>query len=192
MASPGQQFGSVIGGFGLYDRPLLASYSRSGTNWIRYFIENTSGHPTPGQMRLIQGDNFWIDRAHCAYPIMKLYKKVVLVIRDYRECILRHHEHVWPNYSDVVTFLTDERLAQPASWYIKNLEAFDLFQGNKHIVYYEDLLVNPQKEFAELAIFLRLDPQATRIFLGDLDANFRKSVQAYTKGGHGSYHSQSF
>ena len=32
-------FSNVFLGFGYYSKPLLVSYSRSGTNWIRYFIE---------------------------------------------------------------------------------------------------------------------------------------------------------
>ncbi len=34
--------GSVITGFQFYNKPLLVSYSRSGTNWIRYIVEYLS------------------------------------------------------------------------------------------------------------------------------------------------------
>ena len=97
-------------GFGLHDLPLLASYPRSGTNWIRYIVESISGLPTPGEHRLLSGTNYCIDRAHCAYPIISSYKKVVLVLRDYRECILRHHKESWINYTDVLSLLSDEDL----------------------------------------------------------------------------------
>ena len=33
-------------GWGLHDLPLLASYSRSGANCIRFIIEDISGRPT--------------------------------------------------------------------------------------------------------------------------------------------------
>lgn len=176
----------VINGFGFYDRPLLASYSRSGTNWVRYSTEYISGCPTPGQKRLIDGDNYYIDRAHRAYPVMKLYKKVVLIVRDYRECILRHHKDIWPDYPDVVSFLTDEGIKQPASWYMKNIEAFDAFQGEKLLIYYEDLLGKPVETITKLSNFLSLDQKKLQLFLKDLDVHIQKSVNAYTGGGHSS------
>lgn len=171
-------------GFGLHDLPLLASYSRSGTNWIRYFIEFASGLPTPGQTRLIQGKNYFIDRAHCAYPIMTNYNRVLLVLRDYRECLLRHHKESWYKQPNVEAFLTNEALKQPPSWYIKNIKAFDRFEGKKLLIYYEDLLQQPEISFLKLAEFLELNPLKVQIFLKNIDQHFEGSIQAYTKGGH--------
>lgn len=174
---------NVINGFGLYQRPLLASYSRSGTNWIRYIVEYISGCPTPGQKRLISGNNYYVDRAHRAYPVMKFYKRVVLIIRDYRECILRYYKGTWSDHPDVVALLTDEGLKQPACWYIKNIEAFDAFQGEKLLIYYEDLLEKPEETITELSEFLGLDQKKTQFFLEDIDVHFQNSVNAYTRGG---------
>lgn len=184
--APKKKRGSMSYGFGLCDLPLLASYSRSGTNWVRYFIEYTSGHPTPGQTRLIQGDNYFIDRAHCAYPIMNSYKKIVLVLRDYKECLLRQNKESWLKHPDVYSFLTSEELKQPPYWYIKNLEAFDAFEGEKLLIYYEDLLNAPKETFSKLSIFLDLNQLRTHLFLRNLDQHFQASVEAYTKGGHSS------
>ncbi|MFQ5965699.1 MAG: hypothetical protein ACE5KZ_15610 [Candidatus Scalinduaceae bacterium] len=175
---------NVINGIGLYQRPLLASYSRSGTNWIRYIVEYISGCPTPGQKRLISGNNYYIDRAHRAYPVMKFYKKVVLIIRDYRECILRHHKDIWSDYPNVVALLTDAELEQPTSWYIKNIEAFDAFQGEKLLIYYEELLEKPEETIMELSAFLGLDQKKTKLFLEDIDVHFQYSVNVYTREGH--------
>ena len=178
-------------GFGLYHLPLLASYSRSGTNWVRYFIEFTSGHPTPGQTRLIQGNDYYIDRAHCAYPIMDSYQQVVLVLRDYRECLLRHYKREWFKKRVVTRFLTNEDLKQPPSWYIKNLIAFDKFRGEKLLIYYEDLLTEPRNTFTILSSFLGLNQLSTQIFLKDIDQHFKRSVKAYTRTGHSSETSSS-
>lgn len=189
----------MIYGFDLFHLPLLASYSRSGTNWVRYIIESISDRPTPGQTRLRTGTNYLIDRAHCAYPILKNYKKVILVLRDYKECLLRHHQEDWLQISKVQPFLTNKKMRHPPHWYIQNIKAFHNFKGEKLLIYYEDLLADPQAVIAQIAEFLNLDRNRTSDFLSNIDHHYQHSVALYTAGGHKSetaaskdtrYHSQ--
>ena len=176
----------TLHGFRQYDLPLLASYSRSGTNWVRYFLESVTERPTPGQPRIYHGDNYCIDRAHRAFKVMPRYQKVVLLVRDYRECILRHHRDIWSAYPDPTTLLMDEGLEQPPLWYIRNLQAFDQFQGDKLLLYYEDLVQYPRSTLSQLASFLALAPDRTAVFLQDIETHQSASVQVYKKGGHKS------
>ena len=178
--------GSSINGFGRYDLPLLASYSRSGTNWVRYFIEAVSGRATPGQVRLITGNEFMIDRAHRAFPIMHKHNKVVLIIRDYRECLIRHNRYMWEKNPCVEEFLLDENVRQPASWYIKNIRAFEEHSDEKLCLYYEDLISDPAPQFFQLASFLELDDEKVKSFIRNIDEHYRKSIAAYTSAGHTS------
>jgi len=90
----------------------------------------------------------------------------------------------WSAYPNVVAFLTDEGLEHPADWYIRNIEAFDSFQGEKLLIYYEDLLGKPMKTLKKLSTFLGLDQEKTQMFLSDHDAHYEESVKAYTRGGH--------
>lgn len=175
---------TTLYGFGLYDRPLLASYSRSGTNLCRYIIEYITKQPTPGQLRLIHGTNYYTDRAHCAYPIMHKYGQVVLLVRDYRECLLRHHKNFWLKCRDTEHFLTSQKLEQPPSWYINNIQAFDAFPNRKLLIYYEELIQTPQSAIKKLCSFLGLEKRGTEEFIKNLDYHFQKSVEAYCKGGH--------
>jgi hypothetical protein len=117
---------------------------------------------------------------------MNQYKKVILVIRNYKECILRHHKKAWPKYSNIVSMLTDEELRQPASWYIKNIDAFDKFEEEKLLIYYEDLLENPLETILDLSVFIGLDKERSQLLLDDMDAQYQNSVAAYTRGGHRS------
>jgi hypothetical protein len=80
-----------------------------------------------------------------------------------------------------MTFLTDETIKQPASWYINNIAAFDRFAGNKLLIYYEDLMLEPHITIKQLCQFLSLEPTKTQAFLGDLDFHFDQSVDAYTQ-----------
>jgi len=177
---------SVLFGFDLYDKPILVSYSRSGTNWIRYFVEATTGKPTPGQSRLVEGGDYYIDRAHAGFYRIDKYEKLVLILRNYKECIIRHHgiESIRNNYKSVKDFLKDDSVSQPANWYTKNIEAFDNFEKDKLLIYYEDLLTDPATNFQKLGEFLGIDSHETSSFITNIAEHKNKSIKAYTKGVH--------
>jgi hypothetical protein len=122
---------------------------------------------------------------------MDSHQQVVLVLRDYRECLLRHYKQEWYKCRNVTRFLGNEDLKQPPSWYIKNLIAFDRFKGEKLLIYYEDLLNEPRNTFTKLSSFLGLNQLRTQIFLRDIDIHFKQSVKAYTKTKHSSETSSS-
>lgn len=178
--------GHQLLGYGRFDLPLLASYSRSGTNWIRYIVEWISGQPTPGQVRIHSGADFVIDRAHQAYVNMARYDRVLLVVRDYRECLLRHHDTVWPLFDSVEAFLEADGDFQAPSWYIDNIKAFHQHPGDNLCIHYEDLVDDPIPVIRQLAQFLELPPERTEAFIEDVDTRYARSVNAYTTGGHQS------
>ena len=173
-------------GYHLYKKPLLVSYPRSGTNWIRYIIEWISGAPTPGQKRLHTGSDFIIDRAHRAYLSMDKYKKVVFLIRDYRECLIRHNTKLWLETQQVSAFLTDESVRMPASYYVKNIQAFDKFRGAKLLIYYEDLISSPEVTIRALSQFLELDTDRTETFISTIETRSTESADVYTAKRHKS------
>jgi len=171
---------SAIVGFRLFDRPLLMSYSRSGTNWIRYIIEYLTDRPTPGAARLIKnGSDYVLDRAHRGYAVINEYSKVILIIRDYRECLLRHMPEEWQKSRSVADFLELQKVDQPPYWYIWNIEAFDKFQGEKCLFYYEDIVGCPEKEILRLVAFLDLPNDKLDDLLGNIEVHKRNSIQCY-------------
>lgn len=183
----GMKTPSVMEGFLRYDLPLLVSYPRSGTNWIRYIIEYISGQPTPGQPRLHTGGNFIIDRAHKAYPILHQHPKAILVIRDYRECLLRSLPDLWEQIPVPAKFLQVEWGKTPPVWYALNIEAFDRFRGDKLLLYYEDLIQDSASQVWEISEFLGLDTAKTEDFVADLETRCQESIRAYTSGGHTAF-----
>jgi hypothetical protein len=179
--------GNVFEGFGYYDRPLLITYSRSGTNWLRYFIEKVSGQPTPGQDRLVSGGNYIIDRAHAGFLNAEKYSSIFMILRNYKECLVRHHGlKKIRQFSSIEDYLKNEVLNQPPSWYINNLIAFNEFKGKKMLIYYEELISFPEKKLSELGDFLNLDKQAVVEFLSNIEDHKKGSVLAYTKVSHKS------
>ncbi len=177
---------NVIDGSSRYELPLLASYPRSGTNWLRYFIETITNRPTPGQTRVVGGTNFVVDRAHRAYPVLHKYERVILILRDYKECLLRHKKDHWLATQDVGSFLGELKNRHPCFWYIENIKAFERFEKAKILIYYEDLIISPETEFRRLGIFLDFPDLAVSEFVSNLNEHIDRSVAAFTSGGHKS------
>lgn len=173
-----------IYGYKLYDKPLLISYSRSGTNWVRYFIEFTSKQPTPGFRRLIKDPNkaYFFDRAHAGYKVAHKHPKILLLVRNYRECLVRHHGiDVVRKYRGISSFLKAKLMEQPPSWYISNIQAFDKFTGPKLLVYYEDLVAKPESTFKSIADFFGLSGVLYQDFINNLEHHKQQSILAYSE-----------
>lgn len=172
---------NTLYGFKRYELPLLVAYSRSGTNWLRYFIEVVSLRPTPGHERYIKNrTDYIIDRAHCGYPIVEKHPRIILLLRNYKECMVRHYsaEKILA-YPSVNAFLKDNTLPQPPSWYLKNLLAFEVYQRPKLLVHYEALMLQPEVELRKIADFLQLNKERTEDFIEHLDEHQQKSIQKY-------------
>ncbi len=172
--------GDVIDGYQLYTRPLLMSYSRSGTNSVRYVVEFLSQQPTPGYQRTLGGANYFIDRAHAGYRHLENYSKTILVIRNYKECLVRHHGLGFvKSFASIADYLeTQDRLQRPA-WYIKNIQAFEKFSGDKLLLYYEDILTAPEREYRRLAAFLELENKRLPDLINNIDEHKKRSVALY-------------
>ncbi len=196
----------VINGFERRDLPLLITYSRSGTNWLRYVIELLTGRPTPGHKRLHGGEDYVIDRAHQGYRVAHEYERIILVIRNYKESLIRHYIDEWKDSNerrdtlDVVGFLESKSGRQPPGWFIKNIKAYDAFGGDKLLLYYEDLMTDPETELRKLIEFLDLPRDGVDDFFANLEEHKQKSVnlyrenqKSYTEGDASklSYHSDS-
>ncbi|MBE9061256.1 sulfotransferase domain-containing protein [cf. Phormidesmis sp. LEGE 11477] len=176
--------GDVIYGFRMYDRPLVISYSRSGMNWLRYSAEYLTGHPTPGHQRLLKsGDGeFLFDRAHKGFMQIDKYEKVLLLVRNYKECLVRHLSEEWKAASTVTDFLEGKSALQPAYWYIKNLQAYDKFRGEKALLYYEDLVTQPASTLSQFLDFMDFSHKSKSLeeFKQDLSFHKQRSISLYT------------
>lgn len=175
-------FSNVIYGYKLYDKPLLLSYSRSGTNVVRGMIENLLMQPTPGQPRFYTGFNFCIDRAHFAPKDLSKYKKVIFLVRSHKECIARHLNEQLETEQQFKEFLV--KGDQPGFWYIRNLEMVARYTGKKLIIYYEDLIVDPESILRKLAEFLDVDHSTFLKVDNELEKILKLTQSSYLRGGH--------
>jgi hypothetical protein len=173
---------------------FLFSFPRSGNSWIRYIIEFISQQPTSGgdhickrQQELVKQDaigaklDLGVDITD-EYIIMKRHNmcnkepatkdncRLILLIRDYNEAIIRQ---------------LDERrqekiIRKCINNYMHCVGFYDKFDGDKHLVFYEDLLMLPKLEITKIVDFLNI-PKTKRFnsFFRDLEAHRQKSVKLY-------------
>jgi len=171
---------SSITGFKIYDKPLLISYPRSGTNWINYIISFLTEKPTPGYGTKKNQERYIIDRAHKGFSVIENYESVILSIRNYKECLIRNLQEEWFVFQDVNKFLINKTNIQPAYWYIKNIEAFHNFKKKKFLIYYEDLMISPKETISKLADFLNLsDSDRLNELIDNIDFHKTLSVEKY-------------
>ena len=160
----------------------LLSLPRTGSNWIRYWFEYFSNENTSERNILVE-TNHW-GEIRTEKTNATLYKRhllseedienrdiknLVCVIRDYRECFVRHCRG-----------RTFERKVSRMSDYTDNLSVYDAFQGNKMIMYYEDFVSDPTMYMKQFLDFLEIKSEWHNI---DVKEHRDISVKLYESGG---------
>lgn len=174
---------------------IIISYPRNGLNWVRYCIEHFTGLRTAGRTKLIEHGELAVYRTHdvkvkddpnscyCAFYDEQgkpLHRKVVLLLRDYREAFLRVakvQEKGLP---------TAEEIRQGKVFhfrnYFQNLKAYDEFSGKKLLVYYPDLI----SDFSGIGQILDFLDFSYDLSDFDLEHHRQQSLKIYDKQ-HKSY-----
>lgn len=126
----------------------LLSYPRSGRNLLRHMLKCIDIEVYATHRPII----------HQEWPL-KEHDKLIMLVRDYRECIPRHlySEETVSTTMIMKMFGTEFGIRDRASQYIKNLVLFDMCQVPKYVIYYEDLINHGEDAFVNLYFnFLKL------------------------------------
>lgn len=108
--------------------------------------------------------------------------KLILLLRNYRECHLRNLSYDLNRIVDVISM---NRMYIPVnaydigSGYFTNLYAFDSFEGKKLIVYYEDLVAHPKEVITRIFNFLEVTPIDLDHFYDNLSQHRSECIQRY-------------
>lgn len=126
----------------------IISYPRSGNTWLRYILEFLSEQPTNGligernkydrlqQPLLYPGENYIAHKLHSFDSEIQLMDSVLLIVRNYKECIIRHNKD--KRGYDYNLFVRHNQGKHDD--YIGMIKYFEQFQGHKMVLYYEDLI----------------------------------------------------
>lgn len=164
----------------------LVSYPRSGSNWVKYFIQNmTKLSVADGTARPdISKNEFGKNHGHEG-GWFKLVQEAgdsyrqILIVRNYKECLYRFNARSYNEFVDKLTY--DARTGVQKTGYMCLLQIFDDLKVPKLMIYYEDLLKNPEEEFGRLHKFLSDIDGITfvkhlEIFFNSLPEHIQKSL----------------
>ncbi len=145
------------------DHTALWSYPFSGNTWVRFIVEYLTGCPSCGantknhdasiclrikpMLALTHVDMskpFVIYKQHHTYPLNK-NSSLILLIRDYSKCM--------------------SKVFMGFKYYLDLIVAYDRFEGKKMLIYYEDLLAEPQVEIYKLKQFFNAPEKRYKTFM---------------------------
>ena len=164
---------------------LLLSFPRSGNTWIRYIAEFISKRPTSHgtiedcnsskskndaisasvDLGVNLEDRCILIKRHRADEPWDSWTKencnLICILRDPREAILRHYK-------------SGVDMAKCIGGYVHCLKFYDSFMGNKHIIYYDELLKNHKETIRNFLLALSKFEQTNY-----LDDNFNSLILNY-------------
>jgi hypothetical protein len=169
---------------------LLISYPRSGNTWLRYCVEFLTKKPTDG----VKGSSATIKKPMGEHnkemnvgldkpPIMiKSHEppdwipdKIILLMRNPLECLPRH------TAGANIPVLNTVHVRS----YLRLIEYYHLFDGEKLVVNYEDLLVEEElKETLNRVLdFLNETNEHMNDFIENLEEHAAKCIEIYNEAG---------
>jgi len=109
-----------------------------------------------------------------------------VLVRDYKEAIARHYKMIKSRVELRKIFLNETAgKSRNGVDYIKILEFYDELEDDKRLlIYYEDLIINPQKSIVDTIDFLNVD----HTYVDD----FFKNYKFHQAQGVMSYHDTSY
>jgi hypothetical protein len=196
---------------------VLLSYPRSGNTWTRYALEFLSKQPSLGtelnntfnrpigsmiDMGVDLDEDVIVDKKHIIRSEDSRETPMILLLRNYKECILRHqcykdNKELKDNWKNIFKKdLLEESREGYYLGYMKGVQCFDKWPAKKLLVYYEDLISDQHKTLKQILNFLEISDQHLDSFVKDLDVHKKISVSMYsywspsrTKGDNAKYHS---
>ncbi len=186
------------------DRILLLSFSKSGSNWVRYCIEHFSGRRTPGSKRqlLVEDGPAIIERQHI---VEHWHRRQLLLNQEHEpgeepEALQRSAFREWLSYlrkrprtwrlmreKRVIMVLRDPldlyvrvraTAPQALAGYAGNIRIFDGCKRDTLLIHYEDLMENP-REIGRILDFAAI-PHDLDSF--DFDEHRKRSLELYDRG----------
>ena len=167
-----------------FNHNALWSFPRSGSHWVRFIVEYLSESPTHGYItnkrdvpiylntfpneenplaHVNPSNPFVIYKSHSAYTTTSA-SAIILLIRNYRTHLV--YLGSYKDHRDIVpsTYWIYEAIA-----YLELIATYDRFDGNKIVIYYEDLLACPEREISRIRCFFDGSYEHYKTFMNNYD-----------------------
>ncbi len=168
----------------------LMGYPRSGNHWVRFCLENllSSADALNQEPRRY---TYWghnpsrlqLDRADQEKDYL------IVIVRNYRECMMRHHNNRDDRMLDFLNFedsyfkqlgQAEQLFESRKSGYILTLKCYEKWNpATRFLVYYEDLINDPETTLKSLMRFLGQDEALVDDFMADFEAKRDESYDRY-------------
>ncbi len=138
------------------DNVVLLSYPRSGNSWMRYIFKHMIG-----DVNLVSRHGF----IYSEYE-KELYFKLILIIRNYKECLPRHL--IYRNKASLIKkgelfgldILINKSTTLPPYFgsiesYMHNIKVYDNWNSDKILISYEELITDPKKTLKRIHNFFK-------------------------------------
>ena len=189
---------------------LLCSYPRTANTWVRYMIETVFHYPTAGpgggfyrgvlpygnrkklfaladrefglpiHSKLKNREKIFL-KIHDLEAIENRNKPLILILRNFKECIPSQLKHSQQEGNFLLTYL---RMFQSEAYYFENIRLFDERRGAKLLIYFEDLMENPRKELERLARFVGSPTDEIEKFVDNISTHKKTLLDYYKRIGH--------
>ena len=178
----------------------IVSYPRSGNTWLRYVIEFLTNRPTNGicgpvnkadrlqpPIILKERTDFIAHKTH-NFDDVKEGDSVILCLRDYKECIIRHNSQI----RGMGLRVMHDNTSGGGMDYIGLLERYRAFDGKKFLFRYEkryDVRMHILQVMYQM--FYCSDVDGLKSFLKDIELHKTASTLKYPQpqsGGADHFH----
>lgn len=189
------------------DKIYLLSYPRSGNTWIRYCIEFLTQHPTLSYLNNINNlsnlpiglsAGFFVDeskdfiwKVHNSDE-MNFFKEydsekefLIFIVRNPKEVLIRDAGDLLLQKGLEQIMHIPLRSGYYFSSYFANLDIYDQWNpANKILIYYEDLILQPEKVLSEILLFLNNESDdKLNSFLKDIERHISIALNVYKYNG---------
>lgn len=189
----------------------IVGYPRSGNNWLRFIIEYLTNYQTAfppmdtkmrnplhllsssiDSVKKIKDGVIWDIHNYKDTLLNKVTEnkgKLILILRNYKECIIRHYQlfknlNKFSKINEKQFKIIDREYLE----YLKLVDYFDKYDGEKEIIYYEDIINknNIKESLVKIVSFLNGDFSKIKNFIDSYDSLSSESKFFYQKHLSGS------
>jgi len=169
----------------------ILSYPRSGSFWVRWCLEfllqttRISDHPKRSFQFALKNNRVNLSTIFKPIDEYKLLKDhgvnqnfddgnttLIMVLRNYKECIPRQ------------IIYKAQTKQQALNQYVRMIKRYDKWNGKKFIVYYEDLITDPEKTLENLINIIDTKyVKNIKLLMQDYEEHKKGSLERYTTTG---------
>jgi len=150
------------------------SYPRSGSHWLQYICRHMLGIRIYKTQDIETTGTEYV-RLHNLPKEPEVNRKLIVIVRNPIECLIR--QNIISKF-DAVALEQTCGINNEGS-YTKIIKDFDEWKNEKIIVYYEDLMRDPNYVIVKLAGFLKANPTLVTDLITNLDTHKKKCLDDY-------------